>query len=107
MERRQRLSPTRGAMDDHQIRCRACGNCDTDGLEPRAFVRGAGVEHHSSTLGNRASCLRRHRGCSAWPSAPWGPVLNSGPGKRVQRLDLLVAKITREKTSHLAARFAE
>jgi len=42
-----------------------------------------------------------------WPSAPCGPVLNSGPGKRVQRLDLLVAKITREKTSHLAARFAE
>jgi methionyl-tRNA synthetase len=42
-----------------------------------------------------------------WPSAPCGPVLNSGPGKRVLRLDPLVAKITREKAGHLAARFAE
>jgi methionyl-tRNA synthetase len=42
-----------------------------------------------------------------WSSAPCGPVLNSGPGKRVLRLDPLVAKITREKAGHLAARFAE
>src|SRR6267378_4750905 len=42
-----------------------------------------------------------------WPTVPCGPVLDSGRGKRVSRLDPLVAKITREKASHLAARFAE
>jgi methionyl-tRNA synthetase len=42
----------------------------------------------------------------SWPSAPCGPVLNSHQGKRVLRLEPLVPKITREKASHLAARFA-
>src|SRR5467141_3939427 len=42
----------------------------------------------------------------SWPSAPCGPVLDSHQGKRVLRLEPLVPKITREKASHLAARFA-
>jgi len=40
-----------------------------------------------------------------WPSAPCGPLLDSGPGKPVLRLDPLVPKITGEKAGHLAARF--
>ncbi|HTF00976.1 MAG TPA: methionine--tRNA ligase, partial [Bradyrhizobium sp.] len=42
----------------------------------------------------------------SWPSAPCGPVLDSHQGKGVLRLAPLVPKITREKASHLAARFA-
>jgi methionyl-tRNA synthetase len=42
-----------------------------------------------------------------WPSVPCGPALDSGRGRRVSRLDPLVVKITREKASDLAARFAE
>ena len=42
----------------------------------------------------------------SWPSAPCGPALDSHQGKRVLRLEPLVPKITREKASHLAARFA-
>jgi methionyl-tRNA synthetase len=40
-----------------------------------------------------------------WPSASCGPLLDSGAGKRVLRLDPPVTKITREKASDLAARF--
>ena len=42
-----------------------------------------------------------------WPSGPIGPLLNGGAGQPVLRLDPLVAKITREKADHLAARFGE
>jgi methionyl-tRNA synthetase len=42
-----------------------------------------------------------------WPSVPCGPLLDSGHGKRVLRLDPLVPKITREKTIHLAVRFGD
>jgi len=40
-----------------------------------------------------------------WPSAPCGPLLDSGAGQRILRLDPPVAKITREKAGDLAARF--
>ncbi len=42
----------------------------------------------------------------SWPSLPCGPLLDGCRGKRVLRLGPLVPKITREKASHLAARFA-
>jgi methionyl-tRNA synthetase len=41
-----------------------------------------------------------------WPCSPCGPLLDRGAGKPVLRLDPLVPKITGEKASHLAARFA-
>ena len=40
-----------------------------------------------------------------WPCGPSGRLLNSGAGQPVLRLDPLVAKITSEKASQLAARF--
>jgi methionyl-tRNA synthetase len=39
------------------------------------------------------------------PCGPSAPLLNSGSGKQVLRLDPLVPKITREKADHLVARF--
>jgi methionyl-tRNA synthetase len=42
-----------------------------------------------------------------WPSLPCGPLLDSGQGKRILRLDPLVPKITREKAVHLAVRFGD
>ncbi|MGH6750796.1 MAG: class I tRNA ligase family protein, partial [Bradyrhizobium sp.] len=42
-----------------------------------------------------------------WPCGPIGPFLNGSTGAPVLRLDPLVAKITREKADHLAARFGE
>jgi methionyl-tRNA synthetase len=42
----------------------------------------------------------------SWPSAPCGPALDGHQGKRVLRIEPLVPKITGEKASHLAARFA-
>jgi methionyl-tRNA synthetase len=42
-----------------------------------------------------------------WPSLPCGPLLDSGQGTRVLRLDPLVPKITREKAIHLAVRFGD
>jgi len=41
-----------------------------------------------------------------WPSAPCGPLLDAGAGKPVLQLDVLVAKITPERTGDLVARFS-
>ena len=42
-----------------------------------------------------------------WPCGPVGALLNGSAGQSVLRLDPLVVKISREKASHLAARFGE
>jgi hypothetical protein len=91
-------------MDDAQIRFRSRGNCDTDRLESRAFIGGAGVEHPALSetvlhaFGDTEAVPR-------WPSAPCGVLLDRCRGKRVLRLGPLVPKITGEKASHLATRF--
>jgi methionyl-tRNA synthetase len=106
LERGERLSPARRAVDGHQDpTSRARRVVTRTGLN---LVRLCAVLAWSivpALSGTVLQAFGDDRAIPDWPSGPCELLLDRGAGTRISRLDPLVPKISREKADHLAARF--